>query len=308
MKKKFLIFLMVFSSQFSLKAQEDVHYNHIFSAATYYNPSFAGINGSSSFSYNFTDCDYERQNPGIYSFYLSADTYLDSIHAGVGLVGYYNKVMPNNGSAGYIGAIYAPKFRLTEKFNISPSIKPGYIHHREDLILSNDQAHYDTITEKKDGFDLSVGLLLNSKRFFVGFSVDHLLEPKINYRDNSLVSLKRKYNAQFGYHYAKNDTRASFIHFNLLCQYQDNSYAFFASNYYVGRKYRYSFMGEEFFHRIMIGAGYKLTNDPLLENGVFFGIGTQEKYLTLGVGFEISTSNSDLNAIETSLKFALDKK
>jgi len=291
----------------SIKAQEDIHYNHIFSASTYYNPSFAGLNGSSSFVHNFTDCDFEHYNPGVYSFYFAFDTYLDSLKAGVGLIAYHNRIVPHNGSANYIGAIYAPKFRLNEKYNLSPSIKPAYVHNSDNIVISHDQQSNDTVSVKKGSFDLMVGLLLNSKRFFAGISIDHLFEPKINYLDNAPVTLKRKYIAQFGYHYARNDLRASFIHFNMIGIYQNNHYSLFASDYFVGHKTRYGFMGEEFFHRILLGAGYKLTNDPLAENGIFLGIGTQEKYLTLGFGFEFSSVNLDLNSIETSLKISLDR-
>ncbi len=301
MKTKILVLVMILAIHVELNAQEDIHYNHIFSTATYYNPSFAGINGRSSFSGNFTDSDFEHYNPGVYSYYFSFDTYLDSLQTGVGLMAYFNKIIPGNGSAGYIGAVYAPKLRIGKKFNLSPSLKPGYIHNHENVV---NLAH-DTVAANKDAFDLAGGILLNSKRYFVGFSVDHLFEPKINYRNNTPVTLKRKYNAQFGYHYAKNDSHGSFIHFNMLCQYQGNSYTLFASNYYVGKKIRYSFMGEEFFHRILLGAGYKLTNDNLSENGLFLGIGTQEKNLTFGLGFQINLATSDLNVIETSIKYTL---
>ena len=307
MKTRFLFLCMLSINLFTLQAQEDIHYNHIFSADTYYNPSFAGLNGNSAFSYNFDDCDFQHINPGIYSFYLSFDTYLDSLRSGVGLIAYYNRIVPHYGSASYIGAIYAPKFRLNENYNLSPSLKFGYIHNSERLVNSNNQNSDDTVQGRKNGVDLTLGILLNSKRCYVGFSVDHLLEPKINYLDNASAPLRRKYTAQFGYHYVKNDIRCSFIHFSLLCQYQDNHYTLFASNYFVGRKTRYSFLGEEMYHRILIGAGYKLTNDPLSENGIFMGIGTQEKYLTVGVGFEISTFDYHFSAIETSVKVMLDK-
>jgi type IX secretion system PorP/SprF family membrane protein len=308
MKTYLLVLWLTVGVFFDLKAQEDIQYNHIFSAVNYYNPSFAGLYGGSAFSFDFTDSDFEHQNPGVYSSYFSCDTYLDSIRSGVGLTAYYNSVIPHNGSAAYIGAVFAPKFRLNKKYNLSPSIKPGYIHNREEIIISDDQLMPDTVSVEKNSFDLAAGLLLNSKLFYLGISVDHLFEPKINYQDNSPVSLKRKYIAQFGYHWAKNDTHASFIHLNMLYQYQDSKYSLFASNYFVGRKTRYSFMGEEFFHRILIGAGYKLTDNPLSEDGIFLGIGTQEKYLTLGVGFEISTSDYHLSAIETSIKIAFDKE
>jgi len=293
------MFALLFTSN-PLKAQEDIHYNHIFSTDAYYNPSFAGINGSSSFSTNFTDSDFDHFNPGVYSFYFSYDTYLDSLRTGVGLIAYLNKIIPDNGTSSYIGAIYAPKFKLGKKFNLSPSLKPGYIHNRQNIVSTSE----DTIAAKKDAFDLAAGLLLNSKRFYIGLSVDHLFEPRINYLDNASVSLKRKYIAQFGYHYAKNDTHGSFIHFNLLYQYQNNSYSLFASNYYVGKKTRYSFMGEEFFHRILFGAGYKITNDALSENGLFLGIGTQEKNLTIGLGFVVSLTTTELNVVETSVKYS----
>jgi len=298
----------VFGSFISSKAQEDVPYNHILSVSTYYNPSFAGTSGKYSFSNNFKSGDFGHYNSDMYSLCLSYDMYLNAIQGGIGIIGYYNHLTPNNASANYVGIIYAPKFNLFDICTISPSIKFGYIHNEDKLII-NTPIDCDTIGVQKKGSDLSFGLLLNSNCIYAGLSVDHLLEPKINFLNYNLVPLYKKYVVQLGYHSAKSEARGSLMHLNLLYQIQKNNNFLFLSDYYVGRRIEYLTAGGDFYYRLMIGIGYKMINPTFLdysENSIFCGLGVQDNTFTLGLGVEMPTAHIQPKIIETSIKFSFN--
>lgn len=298
----FLCFLY-FGSSPELQAQEDIGYDHILSVATFYNPSFAGTNGKYSLAHNFTNGDLQPTKLRFQSFNFSFDAYIHAIHGGVGLLGYYNQVMPQYGSSRYFGMIYAPKFYFHEKFIVSPSVKFGYLRNMHELTVVGKDNGYDTISVINASADLSAGILLSTANMYAGFAVDHILQPEIKFQSNTLMYLPRKYVTQWGCHYARSDARSSFLHINLLYQNQLNNNFIFGSDYFIGRKIRYSLMGEDLSYRLLFGIGYKLALDPLSENCLFFGIGAQDKALTLGIGLELSTFTYEIKTIETSIKY-----
>lgn len=308
--KILIVFLLLSGYYTSLQGQEDVPYDHILSVATYYNPSFAGSNGKYSFSNNFKSGDFGPHQSDMYSVYFSFDTYIDAIRGGLGLIGYYNNSAPFEGSSRYLGLIYAPKFNI-KNITISPSVKFGYFKNVDKLIVLNNQQDYDTLEVHKKSADLSTGLLVSSGNIYFGFSVDHLLEPRINsnlsYTD--FVSLDKKYVAQFGYHFARNENWRSFIHINTLYQNQKNNNFLFVSDYYIGRKIQYPMRNNIYFFRLMLGLGYKLINPTLYDfskNSVFAGLGVQDNSLTLGIGIEVPTRSYKSQIIESSIKYTLN--
>lgn len=301
--KKIALFLFLFAlSSGFLKAQEDVSYNHIFSVATYYNPSFAGTNGKPSFSLNIIDGDLDTSS-GIYSFCLSYDQFVKPLRGGIGFIGYYNLAVPYSGDVKYFGCIYAPKYLIFDKVNISPSLKAGYMSNNSRVISENN----DTVVENKNSPDFSAAIMVNSKSIYAGFAVDHFLQPEIDYFDNSITRLKRKYVAQLGYHCSKNEYGRSFIHLNILYQNQERNNLLFISNYYAGKMKKYRIGSQEVTYRMMYGLGFKTTVNPSPGQSVFIGVGTQDKTLTVGIGLELSASTFLPKMLETSIKFVIDR-
>lgn len=301
--KQFFLCFLVFGSIPALQAQEDIGYDHILSVATYYNPSFAGTNGKYSLAHNFTTGDLQPSKSKFQSFNFSFDTYINAIHGGVGVLGYFNQITPQLGSSRYFGLIYAPKFYIRKKFLVSPSVKFGYLRNMHELTILGNDYLYDTISVVNGSTDLSAGILLSTANMYAGFAADHILQPEIKFQSNTLMYLHRKYVAQFGYHYSRSEASSSFLHLNILYQNQFNNNFLFGSDYFIGRKIRSSLMGEDLSYRLLFGLGYKLALDPLSENCMFIGIGAQDKALTLGIGMELSTFVYEVRALETSIKY-----
>jgi hypothetical protein len=306
--KLYFLFILTFGGIPAMHAQEDIGYDHILSVATYYNPSFAGTNGKYSLAHNFTTGDLQPTKSKFQSFNFSFDTYINAIHGGIGVLGYFNQVTPQFGSSRYFGLIYAPKFYLWEKFLISPSVKFGYLRNMHELTVMESDYSYDTISVIKGSADWSAGILLSTANMYAGFATDHIFQPEIKFQSNTLMYVHRKYVAQWGYHYSRSDASSSFLHLNILYQNQFNNNFIFGSDYFIGSKIRSSLMGEDLSYRLLFGLGYKFALDPLSENCLFIGVGAQDKALTLGIGMELSTFTYNVKTIETSIKYTFGAK
>jgi type IX secretion system PorP/SprF family membrane protein len=305
-KKIFILFPLLCGICGSLYAQNDVAYDHLMSAATYYNPSFAGANGKTSFSHNFNNTNFNSKKPGFTSLFFSIDAYTRKLRGGIGLLGYYNQSSPQTASSAYVGLIYAPKISLENNLNISPSVKFGYICNKNKMIFHYDSTDTDTLTNNLNGRDFSLGLLINTERFYAGISADHLLEPKVNCFGSTGNVLSRKYLAQFGYHYSWNDNKSSFWHLNLILQYQKSTSYAFLNDYLVSRKFRYRMGGMEYFYRLLLGVGYKFIFYPYEEHVAYLGFGLQDHAVTLGGGFEFTTESYLPRTFEVSVKYVIN--
>lgn len=305
-KNIFVVCCLVFGVCAHLAAQNDIAYDHLMSAATYYNPSFTGANGKTSFSHNFNDHNFNSKKDGYSSLFFSFDTYTRILRGGVGLMGYYNQLSPQKGSSAYAGVVYAPKISLENNLNISPSVKFGFICNENKMMIHPDSSDADTLTNKMNGKDFSAGLLINTEKFYAGISVDHLLKPKVNCFDSLNNILPRKYIAQFGYHYSWDKNRSSIWHLNLIFQYQENNSYVFLNDYFVSKKFRYRLGGAEYFYRLLFGAGYKFILYPNEEHVAYLGFGMQDHAVTLGGGFEFTTESYLPQTFEVSVKYVIN--
>lgn len=301
-----LISFSVTAVSLKLQAQNDIAYDHLMSASTYYNPSFAGADGNTSLSHNFNDNNFNSQKQGFTSLLFTFDTYMSFLNSGVGLVAYYNQSSPQKGSSAYIGGIYAKKMSINDEIHISPSVKIGYIYNRNKMIISHDSSDSDTLMRNLSGYDYSAGVLVNNERFYAGISVDHLFEPEVNNFDITNNVLSRKYIAQFGYHYSWNRERSSLWHLNFIMQYQKMNSYLFINDYLVSRKFKYRMGQMEYYYRLLVGIGYKYIIEPENEHVAYLGFGMQDHSITLGGGMEFTTESYLPRTFEISVKYVIN--
>jgi type IX secretion system PorP/SprF family membrane protein len=300
------ILIVIFASvMFQLQAQNDIPYDNVMSAATYYNPAFAAANGRTTFSHSFNDNNFNSQK-GYSSLLFSFDTYVKAFRGGVGLLGYYNQSSLNKMSSAYIGGLYAPKIGLSDYYHISPAVRFGYIYNKSEMTIAHDSSDIDTMSGSLGDYDLCVGLMVNNERFYAGASASHLLNPEVNILDTLSSVLSRKFIAQFGYHYSWNDNRWSLWHLNFLFQYQEDFSYVFLNDYLVSKKFRYRMGGAEYFYRLLFGLGYKYDFIPENEHVAYFGFGVQDHAVTLGGGFEFTRESYYPRTFEVSLRYVIN--
>lgn len=140
----------------------------------FYNSSFAGEADGGRFSTNFS----LRRN----SFYhtlgvqSSYDQFIPALRSGLGVsVGHFNtfgSFSSYNNNHSTLGLAVAPKFSLKGKLTISPSLDFNYFRQSSEI-------------NNAKGYATRVGILINSSKFFFGYSFDVFSNLKIKNVFNS---------------------------------------------------------------------------------------------------------------------------
>ena len=181
---------------------------------TQYNGSFAGETGSPRLN-TLVGLLYNRYYGSGYRTYASYDQFIPALRSGLGVVAGYGRSQyggerfaqgnQGTGYGAYFSAALAPKFSMGGKLTLSPSL---------DLSLQSSENTFKKqaqITQKSRGstFRSRIGLLLNTEKFYAGYSV--LLVDRFNtYVENDTISWRtsgrpEKFTSywQFGYTFGR---------------------------------------------------------------------------------------------------------
>jgi type IX secretion system PorP/SprF family membrane protein len=232
-------FFLCVLAAFQAKAQDAVFANPN-QSLLYLNPSFAGSNGLVRGQFQYTS----QLPPNISLFrvlYGGADVFVRPIKAGIGL-SYVNDNYGNGILKTHLASLsYAQHFSLAGgRLKIIPSLQVSMIWKKLDASRLTFGDPIDprignqwTINEAlpstaKFNLDLSSGLLVNYKHFYLGTAVFHLNQPNVGllgdvalpYRllvhssynfklgENSLLNVMARYNHQNGKHYFQANANA----------------------------------------------------------------------------------------------------
>lgn len=167
-----------------------------------YNPAFAGSTLEGKL--NIDNIGYFRDNEFSHQYYVGYDQYINKLKGGFGfyITGYesIDKDDPYYGKSLDYGInasiIYSKKFKIGEKFSISPAIK---ISLSEERVSLDTFMYYNIVQYRSQRFrsSASMGILLNSQKFYFGISLEeHSLISVINekgYDYNTGVSRDSSY-------------------------------------------------------------------------------------------------------------------
>jgi type IX secretion system PorP/SprF family membrane protein len=201
-KIHFYIILLLLLLTNTIKAQ-DIHFTQFFANKLYLAPSFAG-----STLQNRVYTNYRVQWPGLPKSYItysaSYDHYFSSFNSGVGFLA----IRDVAGAGRYgtmLGAMqYSYDFQMNDEWHLRPGIQFSYIQRSinfSNLILPyqlTDQGIIDpngTITfpekDRVGAFDVASSVIVYAKNFWLGTSVDHLMQPNLSVMaDEQLIPLK----------------------------------------------------------------------------------------------------------------------
>lgn len=206
---KRVIIILTFFISINLNAQ-DLVYSQVFGSPLYLNPAFAGNLAKSSFYLNA-----RQQWPSISGSYVSssfsANHRQDNINSGIGLLVKQDEQGSANLKATQLSAIYSYIIHINKKWSVTPALEVSYLNSRFDqsTFVFGDQINEDFSISKSvnenlsfnniSSLDISSGIILYDKNFWVGFSSHHLTQPKYFIGNSS--SLNRKYSFHSGYTY-----------------------------------------------------------------------------------------------------------
>jgi hypothetical protein len=197
-----------------------------------YNPSFAGQMGgpriSSSMGYdllkfNYRDVPESRKKS--YSLYTSYDQFIPAIRSGIGITAgfggdknIFNSVVINNKHVRhditdrnkFLSIALAPKLSIKGKYTLSPSVDMAYATFRSHTIYYPDypaDSGRRNINFINQEWQSKAGLLLNTNKFYMGYSVvlfNYLKNPATN----SFLNIKVDFQSffQIGYTFQRRST------------------------------------------------------------------------------------------------------
>ncbi len=166
------VFLLLLTSTFSLHAQNYTPFLQGQAAFLYYNPAFAGSTGfqrvalGSSFSGS-------KFNPTFQRYYASYDQYHSKRKIGYGVLANnipkYLGDVKNKVNYSFFEVLVSPKVRLSKKLMLSLGLSSSIATkiYRSSML---DKLSNNKLSNKID-VNYSGGLLLNSKRFYLGYSI-----------------------------------------------------------------------------------------------------------------------------------------
>jgi len=190
---KSLIFLLLFISLQSY-AQDGVFSQYMLNPFRY-NPAYAGVDGNNNFEL-INRLQWWRLNGGYKSFLLSYNTSLDSLNSGIGgSILYDNQTGTLYKFSAKISYNYKIIFGKKHSLRIGPTLAV-----RNDW-LDTSKLLYDCNylggscsesykTTSVVNMSIGGGLWYSLKSFFVGFSVDHINKPIIQFLNTTTTSTR----------------------------------------------------------------------------------------------------------------------
>jgi type IX secretion system PorP/SprF family membrane protein len=192
---------------------QDPQLSQFYAAPLLISPAFAGINSTSKINFN-----YRNQWPNLEANYqfssFSADLSLGKINSGIGIIATTDKQFANLKTTS-LGLQYAYHVDLSPDQTLSLGMQGAYVNRGLDMnsLVSGDQitnlltsgslgASSDPLLAnmnmQRAYMDLSVGGMLNTKNYWVGFAAHHLNQPNKSLISSSEELLATKYSLQLG--------------------------------------------------------------------------------------------------------------
>ncbi|MCD6067244.1 MAG: hypothetical protein K0S33_2070 [Bacteroidetes bacterium] len=256
---------------------QDATFSQFNAVPLYYNPAFAGAIEKPRLALSYRN----QWKGGYQTGYASYDQTVRALHGGVGIIA-HNDYSGHALNRFYAGAAYAPKFILSDKIGISPGIAVGYM--RTSLNFNNLKpipgVVYkidSTITyTPSDNLDVSAGVVMNTKKFYAGFAVNHVNAPKIRIVDGGNVgSMPMKFVVQTGYTIQKTEDSDFSSSINLI-YHKQSVFSFFQTNL----TFRYK--------RVLAGIGSSNTD-------IYIGmLGYYSRSLVVGYSYAYFLNGPDL--------------
>ncbi len=215
MRKSLAIFvfrLLVVCIPFLGQAQ-DPQLSQFYAAPLLISPAFAGINSTSKVNFN-----YRNQWPNLESNYqftsITADLSLGKIKSGVGILATTDKQFANLKTTS-LGLQYAYHVDLSPDQTLSLGMQGTYVNRGLDMsnLISGDQIN-NLLTSgslgtssdpllsnsilQRNFVDLSVGGMLNTRNYWIGFSAHHINQPNKSMISSTEEILATKFGLQMG--------------------------------------------------------------------------------------------------------------
>ena len=260
MKRIITIALLVFGCSFLAKAQ-DPEFTQFFANPLYTNPAFAGTSAGPRFAINYRN-QWPSVSGAFVTYAASYDQHFDGIGGGIGVQVWRDQAGDGRLSTTAASFAYSYDLRIIDNskddyFILKPALQAGFFQRSIDFskLKFGDQINPrlgfvnptgeklpSTGVDRTDLIpDFSAGLLGFTKTYYVGFAINHIIEPSQSFFGNPRSTLPRKYTFNAGLTVPIDKWRrepTTFISPNILFQRQANFTqvnfgAYLIKNYFI---------------------------------------------------------------------------
>ncbi|MFL5754137.1 MAG: type IX secretion system membrane protein PorP/SprF [Bacteroidia bacterium] len=235
MKKIILFFTLALSLGFKddLFAQ-DPEFTQFYANPLYLNPAFAGTARCPRICLN-----YRNQWPGLNKTYItysaSYDQHFDGLSGGLGALVVTDRAGDGTLTTTDASLMYSYQLHVTREFAMKFGLQGTYhqksldwskltfgdmIDRRRGFVWNTNEIPPSYPNQRKQGVDISAGMLGYSKRYFFGFAAHHLNQPDEGFL--SVSKLPMKFTGHAGAMIPLEKGNESYISPNILYQRQQN--------------------------------------------------------------------------------------
>ena len=181
---------------------QDPTFSQFYANALYLSPSFAGATNEYRLAVNYRD--QWPAVPGVFNTYsISFDKAMPNFNSGIGVLATYDVAGSGNLSTTNIGLLYSYDFNINKEWHIRPGVEFKFYYLGLDIgkLVFNSQITgsgtspsvtpppFDNVAD----IDFATSALVYNSRTWAGFTLDHLLTPKMSFYGND-ATLPAKFN------------------------------------------------------------------------------------------------------------------
>jgi len=181
---------------------QDPTFSQFYANPLYLSPSFTGATNEYRLAVNYRD--QWPAVPGVYNTYsISFDKAMPNFNSGIGVLATYDVAGSGNLSTTNIGLLYSYDFNINKEWHIRPGVNFKFYYLGLDIgkLVFNSQITgsgtspsvtpppFDNVAD----IDFASSALIYNSRTWAGFTLDHLLTPKMSFYGND-ATLPVKFN------------------------------------------------------------------------------------------------------------------
>jgi len=225
--KHIYLFVLVMTFLSTAVESQETHFSQFYTTSVYLNPALAGIQEESKLTLN-----YRNQWPQIQNSFITQnvtfETNLSSQNNGLGVNVYRDKAGDGMLTSTAFSGVYAHEIKLSKTLYLRVGMKAGFVQRNvawnrlvfEDMIDSREGIVYNSqqkVGEATSYFDASSGVFIYSKKYYGGFSANHINQAETGLiNKNGTSKLKRGYTLHGGAKYQLNGSSDYSISPNII--------------------------------------------------------------------------------------------
>ena len=297
---RYILSLAFFIGLFEMAEGQDPQFSRFYSNSLYLAPSFTGVSGANRFSLSYRN-QWPSIGNGFVTYTASYDRHFENLKSGIGVLFLKDQAGDGNLSTANISILYSYDVKLGNLLHFRPGMSFSYTERSIDfskLIWMDQLSAGGTAPnsgevptfEKVADIDFAASGLFYTEMFWLGASVDHLLQPNQSlyyheFEDENMAIIPIKMQVFGGYQYTLKErllrpkpTRLQFAFlYKQQAEFQQIDFGFY---------WHYSPIVAGIWYR-----GIPVVRNNAMNDAVVLLLGIKTDKLNIGYSYDFTTSN-----------------